>query len=314
MAIADFLYIGCGALTAGVGGEFFVRGSVGLAHWARLSPGIIGATVAAFATSSPELSVATTAALEGKPQIALGDALGSNVVNVALILAVTAAVSGLRLSPESARRDLPVALAGPLLTGLLLLDGSLSRLDGLLLLGVFVLLMVWVVLEVRRQRSVAELIVVERHGWRAVLLCVAGLGLLLWAGRLVVLGARGIALSFGLDPFLVGATIVAMGTSMPEMATSVVAKLRGHEEVAVGTILGSNIFNSFCVVGVAATIAPISVRGQEVQLVLGFGIGVLLMLFLPKGTNVLPRWRGWLLLTLYGAYVVAIVHGQTPLG
>lgn len=314
MAFADFLFLGSGALAAGIGGELFVRGSVGLGHWARLSPGIIGATVAAFATSSPELSVAATAALEGKPQISLGDALGSNVVNVALILALTVVVSGLRLPQENTRRDLPVALAGPLLTGLLLLDGTLSRFDGWVLLGVFFLWMVRVVLEVRRQRSAAEEILGERRGWLALLYFGAGLLLLLVAGRLVVAGARGIALSFGIDAFLIGATLVAIGTSMPELATSVVAKLRGHDEVGLGTILGSNIFNSLWVVGVAATITPIRVPGQEVELVLGFGIGALLLLIVPNGSGFLPRWRGWLLLTLYGGYLTAIVRGRIPHG
>lgn len=314
MATADLLFLGSGVLAAGVGGELFVRGAVGLAHWARLSPGIVGATVAAFATSSPELSVATMAALEGKPQIALGDALGSNVVNVALILGLTVAISVQRMPAESARRDLPVALAGPLLTGLLLLDGSLSRLDGALLLVVFLLWMTGVVLEVRRQRSVAEVVRGERRGWTAVLFCVVGLGLLLVAGRLVVLGARGLAQSFGIDAFLVGATLVAIGTSMPELATLLIATWRGHAEVGLGTILGSNIFNGLWVVGVAATITPIAVPVQEVQLVLGFGLAALLLLILPKGSDVLQRRRGWLLLTLYGVYVLAIVRGRGLIG
>ncbi|WP_216900615.1 calcium/sodium antiporter [Synechococcus sp. CCY 9618] len=314
MAIADYLSLGLGALAAGVGGELFVRGSVGIAHWARLSPGIIGATVAAFATSSPELSVATTAALQGKPQIALGDALGSNVVNVALILALTVVIAGLRMPSETTRRDLPVALAGPILTGLLLLDGTLSRFDGLVLLGVFFLWMLRVVVEVRQQRSAAEQILGEPRGGVAVLLSGAGMVLLLVAGRLVVAGARGIALSFGIDAFLIGATLVAIGTSMPELATSVVSKLRGHDEVGLGTILGSNIFNSLWVVGVAATITPIRVPGREVELVLGFGIGALLLLILPNGSGFLARWRGWLLLTLYGGYLAAIVHGRVPHG
>ncbi|AFY29687.1 calcium/sodium antiporter [Cyanobium gracile] len=314
MATADLVFLGSGVLAAGVGGELFVRGAVGLAHWARLSPGIVGATVAAFATSSPELSVATMAALEGKPQIALGDALGSNVVNVALILGFTVAISGQRMPAESARRDLPVALAGPLLTGLLLLDGSLSRLDGALLLVVFLLWMTGVVLEVRRQRRVAEVLRGERRSWPAVLFCVVGLGLLLVAGRLVVLGARGLAQSFGIDAFLVGATLVAIGTSMPELATSLVATWRGHDEVGLGTILGSNIFNGLWVVGVAATITPIAVPVQEVQLVLGFGLAALFLLILPNGSVVLQRWRGWLLLILYGVYVLAIVRGRGLIG
>jgi cation:H+ antiporter len=270
--------------------------------------------VAAFATSSPELSVATMAALEGKPQIALGDALGSNVVNVALILGLTVAISGQRMPAESAGRDLPVAMASPVLTGLLLLDGTLSRLDGALLLGVFLLWLTRVLLEVRRQRSVVAVVRGERRGWPAVLFCVAGLGLLLVAGRLVVVGARGLAQSLGIDAFVVGATLVAVGTSMPELATLLVSKLRGHDEVGLGTILGSNIFNGLWVVGVAATITPIAVPVQEVQLVLGFGMAALFLLVLPARSDVLQRWRGFLLLTLYGLYVLAIVRGRGLIG
>src|SRR5512145_2220419 len=133
----DFLVLLFGVACAGLGGELFVRGVVGLAHWARIAPGLIGATVAAFATSSPELSVSINAALAGKPQIALGDAIGSNVVNVTLILALALVISGIQCPRDSIRRDFPVALLVPVLTGVLFADGTLSRADGLLMLGIF---------------------------------------------------------------------------------------------------------------------------------------------------------------------------------
>ncbi|MGK2915060.1 MAG: sodium:calcium antiporter, partial [Porticoccaceae bacterium] len=126
-----------GVIAAGIGGELFVRGVVGLARWARVAPGIIGATVAAFATSSPELSVSISSAMAGKPQIALGDALGSNVVNVALILALALVFSGIQSSRDSVKRDFPVALLIPVITGVLFLDGGLSRFDGALMLLLF---------------------------------------------------------------------------------------------------------------------------------------------------------------------------------
>jgi cation:H+ antiporter len=126
----DYVALILGVACAGIGGELFVRGAVGLAHWARISPGIIGATVAAFATSSPELSVSINAALAGKSQIALGDALGSNVVNVALILALALVISGIQIPRDTIKRDFPVALLIPIITGLLFLDGELSRIDG----------------------------------------------------------------------------------------------------------------------------------------------------------------------------------------
>ncbi len=133
----NYLALIIGIICAGIGGELFVRGALGLAHRLRISAGIIGATVAAFATSSPELSVALSSALAGKPQIALGDSLGSNVVNVALILGLALVISGIHTPRDSIRRDFPVALLIPLLTGALFLDGELSRIDGLLLFAAF---------------------------------------------------------------------------------------------------------------------------------------------------------------------------------
>ena len=128
----DYVALSMGVICAGIGGELFVRGAVGLAHWARISPGIIGATVAALATSSPELSVSINAALAGKPQIALGDALGSNIVNVALILGLALVMSEIQSPRDSVKRDFPVALLIPIITGVLFLDGELSRFDGFL--------------------------------------------------------------------------------------------------------------------------------------------------------------------------------------
>jgi cation:H+ antiporter len=296
-----------GVVFAGIGGELFVRGAVGLAHWARISPGIIGATIAAFATSSPELAVSISAALAGKPQIALGDALGSNVVNVALILALALVISGIQSPRDTVKRDFPMALLVPIVTGVLLLDGELSRFDGLLMLSMFLAWLAVAVIEARRQRSVAEEILGEHRGWFVALSCVAGLAFLVTAGTLIVAGAKGIAISFGIDEFIVGATIVAAGTSVPELATIVIAKLRGHDEVGLGTILGSNIFNGIFVVAVAAVVHPITVPWREVAVALLFGLGALLFTY-PTRRGFIERKRGLLLLLLYAVYLGTILQ------
>jgi len=289
-----------GIVCAGVGGELFVRGTVGLAHWLRISPGIIGAVVAAFATSSPELSVAINAALAGNPQIALGDVLGSNIVNVALILALALVISGIQSPRDSIRRDFPVALLVPPCTGLLVLDGQLSRFDGLLLFGLFLAWLVLAMIEARRQRSATEAVLGEHRRGRIVCSCLGGLALLVLAGNLIVAGAEGIALGMGMDYFTVGLTVVAIGTSTPELATAIIAKLRGHDEVGLGTILGSNIFNGLLIVPVAAIIAPIAVvdRGG-VMLSLFFGFLALALTY-PTRSGAIHRNRGVLLLLLYG--------------
>lgn len=301
----DYVVLILGIVCAGIGGELFVRGTVGLGHWLRISPGITGATMAAFATSSPELSVALGSALAGTPQIALGGGLGSNVVNVALILALALVISRIKAPRISVRRDFPVALLVPVVTGALLLDGELSRLDGGLLLGGFAVWLAATIVEARRQRSAAEQVLGEHRGWRIVLSCLAGLAALVAAGKLIVSGASGIALAFGIDAFIIGATVVAIGTSVPELATAVIAKLRGHDEVGLGTILGSNIFNGLLIIGVAAVICPIAVAWREVAVALLFGLMVVAVTY-PGRSGFIERGRGVLLLVLYVAYLAAI--------
>ena len=303
----DYVALSMGVICAGLGGEFFVRGAVGLAHWARISPGIIGATVAAFATSSPELSVSINAALAEKPQIALGDALGSNVMNVALILGLALVISGIQSPRDSVKRDFPVALIIPIITGFLFLDGELSRFDGFLMLGMFLAWLVAAIIEARKQRNAAEEVLGEHRGWLVVLSCVVGLAFLVAAGNLIVSGARGIAIAFGIDEFIIGATIVAVGTSVPELATTVIAKLRGHDEVGLGTILGSNIFNGIFIVAVAAIIHPITVAWRDVAIALAFGL-VALVFSYPARTGFIERSRGVLLLVLFAAYIATILQ------
>lgn len=303
----DYAALLLGIISAGIGGELFVRAAVGLAYWARISPGIIGATVAAFATSSPELSVSINAALAGKPQIALGDALGSNVVNVALVLALALMISGIKSSRSSLKRDFPVALLVPVITGVLFLDGELSRIDGLLMLGMFIAWLVTTAVEARNQHNAAEEVLGEHRGWLAVLTCLAGLVFLVTAGNLIVTGARGIAISFGIDEFVIGATIVAVGTSVPELATTVIAKLRGHDEVGLGTILGSNIFNGLFIVAVAAIIQPITASWQEVAATLIIGFVAVVFVY-PTGQGFIGRRRGGMLLLLYVIYLGTIMQ------
>jgi cation:H+ antiporter len=290
---------------AGLGGEFFVRGSVGLARWLRVAPGIIGATVAAFSTSSPELSVSVNAAVTGNSQIALGDALGSNVVNVALILGLALVISAIRSPRDTLRRDFPVALLVPVATALFLIDGVLSRIDGILMLAGFLAWLVVTIVHAKAQRSAVSEVLSDRGKWLAVLWCGLGLPLLVLAGILIVSGARGIAATLGVAPFVIGTTIVAVGTSVPELATTIIAKIRGHDEIGLGTVLGSNIFNGLLIVAVAAIIRPIHVNVHDVSVALAFGF-VALLFALPSRSGVIRRLHGALLLLLYAGYIAAV--------
>jgi cation:H+ antiporter len=305
----DYVFLILGLIAAGLGGELFVRGSVGLAVWARIPAGIIGATIAAFATSSPELAVSVGAALDGKPHIALGDALGSNVANIALVLGIALLFAPLRARPDSIKRDFPVAIIAPLLTALLVFDGELSRVDAALLLAVFAAWIAAVIFEVRKQRSSTEALPEASSGRGGILASViGGLVLLIIAGRLVVTGAKGIAASFGLEEFVIGATVVAIGTSIPELATVIISKFRGHEEIGLGTILGSNIFNNFWIVAVATMISPMKELPLS-ELAIGLGFGVLTVsLTFPLREGLIGRSRGFILLALYVVYAVTIIR------
>jgi len=302
-----YLSLLLGVTCAGIGGEFFVRGLVGLAQWARVSAGIIATTVAAFATSSPELSVAIGSALSGKPEISLGDALGSNVVNIALILALALCISAIKSPRASIRRDFPVALLVPIAVGALGFDGRLSRADGVALLAFFFAWLSVVVHAARRERSVAPAVLGEtRHG-RAIAQSAVGLAFLVGSGHFIVQGARGIAVAFGVPEFVIGATVVAVGTSVPELATTLISKLRGHDEIGLGTVLGSNVFNGLFIIGTAAAICPIRVAPREVGWTLGFGVITTVMTF-PQRDSLIPRWRGLALLALYLAFIVAVLR------
>ena len=294
-----------GLVFAGVGGELFVRAAVGIAAWARVPAGVIGATVAAFATSTPEMSVAIGAALAEKPEIALGDGLGSNVVNVALVLGLALLVGPILAPRESTRRDVPFAVLVPLLTVVLAMNGTISRLDGTILLCAFTAWLVLTTIGARRERSAAVAVLAERSHWRSILEIAAGLALLVAAGRLIVYGARGVGEELGLDAFVIGATFVAVGTSTPELATTLVARVRGHSEIGLGTIVGSNIYNGGFVIALAALIHPITVNFRDVGAAIGFGLALVALLLNARG--MLGRRLGVTFLSLYVVYVLVLV-------
>ncbi len=302
--MSDGVMLLIGVLLAAGGGELFVRGAVGLATNLRVPPGIVGATVAAFATSTPEFSVGVNAALSGEPGIALGDALGSNVVNIAVVLGLAVVLVPMRPGLPDIRRDLPFALGAPLLTMVLVADGTLGRVDAVVALMFFGTWLTIAVLQARRARTATAEVLGERGLRTASLLMAGGVALLIVSGWLVVTAAEGIGEWLEIDAFIVGATLVAFATSTPELATIVIARLRGHSEIAMGTLVGSNIFNNLCIVGVAALISPIAVDRSDVVFAASAGAAVLL-LAIPRG-GVVGRRDGLLLLAAYGVYVTAL--------
>jgi cation:H+ antiporter len=294
-----------GLACAATGGELFVRSAVGIAAWARVPAGVIGATVAAFATSSPEVSVAIGAAVDGRPEIALGDGLGSNVVNVGLVLGLALLVGPITAPRQSIRRDIPAAVFVPLATVVLALDGVLSRIDAIILMTIFAVWLVMTAAAARRERSAAVEVLAERSHARSIGEMLVGLLLLIAAGRLIVYGAKGVGIELGLDAFVVGATLVAIGTSTPELATTLVARIRGHSEIGLGTVVGSNIYNGGLVIALAALIHPISFSFREVGAAIAFGLALIALLLSARG--MLGRRLGVLFIVTYGAYVAVLL-------
>ena len=290
---------------AGVGGELFLKGVLGAAAALRLPRLLVATTLAAFATSSPELTVSSVAALAGKPEIGLGDALGSNVVNIALIFGLALLFGPIRVERRELGRDFTLALGTPLLTIWFVRDGLVSRGEGVVLLLIFSF---WIGLMIRAGITVREPAesTADGHPWRAFAFGAAGLVALVVAGRLFVTGATGIAAAFGVDEYVIGATVVAVGTSLPELVTVLLSRLRGHDDIGVGTLLGSNLFNGLAIVGVAASIHPIAAPLAEVAVALGVGL-LALFLLIPGRSTLIGYGRGTLLLATYILFVAATI-------
>jgi len=296
-----------GLACAGVGGELFLRGTVGFARRWRIAPAIAGVTLAAFATSSPELVVGIISGINRQPRLSLGDALGSNVVNIALVLAVFLIIRPIKKVALESRRNLVAALAVPASIAILAGDGKLSRLDGIIFLVIFAVWLGLVVRDARRQRGDRQF-EESPAGHPTAFFFGIGIILLLLAGRLIVTGARGLAETWGIGSYAIGAVLVALGTSVPELATSIVAAIKKHDDIGLGNILGSNIFNGWLIIGTVALITPYSLSFAAVWPALLAG-AITTVAIIPRAGGRLGRGRGVFLLALYAAFVLMTMIG-----
>jgi cation:H+ antiporter len=300
--ILTYLLFAVGLLGLFFGGEYLVRGASSIAKTYRISPMVIGLTIVGFGTSAPELLVSVQAALAGQPAIAIGNVLGSNIANILLILGLSAVIAPLILPVRKLWRDLGFMLLATAAIWAMLLDGNVSRLDGVLLLaglGVFL-----AVAFLTGKADPEDALLPTPPTWKAALMTLGGLVVLVIGARLLVDSATTIARTYGISEAVIGLTIVAVGTSLPELATSVVAALRKQTEIAVGNIVGSNIFNIFGILGLTAVIAPIPAEARFVSIdmpwVAASAIGLTVVAALLGG---LPRIAGVALLAAYGGYL-----------
>ncbi len=327
MTLMTFAYLIAGLVLLVGGAEALVRGASRLAARFGISPLIIGLTVVAFGTSAPETAVSVQASLNGSGDIAVGNVIGSNIANILLILGLSALVAPLVVSRQLVRLDVPVMIGAGLMTFALAWNGSISRLDGIVLLMLLVLYTAFLVIASKNEKKrvqtdeFADAYGVEEaakpFGWLVQLLLVlVGLGLLVFGSNLLIEGAVALARALGLSELVIGLTVIAVGTSMPELATSLLAVYRGERDIAVGNVVGSCIFNLLLVLGAGAVVSSdgLSISPNA----LAFDIPVMLAVFaacLPiffSGYRI-NRWEGTLFFGYYLAYTLYLVMFSTGL-
>lgn len=299
------------------GADQFVAGAAGLARTLKVSTLIIGLVIVGFGTSAPEMLVAGFAGWEGNTGLAIGNALGSNITNIALVLGVTALISPLAVHSKLLRREFPVLFLIMALTVVLLFDGDLSRLDGIILLGGLVAFIGWMIHLGKKgeegehdpmEAEFAEELPEKLPLKSAMMWLIIGLITLLVGARLVVWGAVAIAQSFGISDLIIGLTVVAIGTSLPELATTIASARKGEDDIAIGNIIGSNMFNLLGVLGIPAVIHPdifeSSVLTRDIPVMIGLTIVLFLM---ARSRNKTPgkisRAAGAGLALAYAAYL-----------
>ncbi|EGR2797250.1 calcium/sodium antiporter [Vibrio navarrensis] len=299
----------------------FVEGAAASANYAGMPPLLIGMLVVGFGTSAPEMVVSAMAAMDGNPALALGNAVGSNIVNITLILGVTAIIAPIAVHSSIIRKELPILLLITLVIGTMLWNHHISTLEAWALIGGFMLLIGWSIWSALHskgdhleQEMDEELSSQSMSLKSSIFWLIAGLVLLIISSRILVWGAVEIAQQLGVSDLLIGLTIVALGTSLPELAASIVAARKGEHDIAVGNVVGSNMFNSLAVIGIAGTIEPISNIGAEVfwrdWTSMLFVTGLLLLTAARFGkSQTISRSEGALLLVCYLGYNGYLIYG-----
>ncbi len=331
MSIITFVILFGGLVLLVVGAEFLVNGASKVAGILGISPLIIGLTVVAYGTSAPEMAVSVMSSFSGQADIAVGNAIGSNILNTLLILGISSLITPLVVAQQIIRSDVPITFGVTVLLYVFSLDGTISRVDGIILFTGAVVYTLSLILQSRRQianrnNSEAGGDVNEEDefdheygfdGNRSTIVWVKNLAfiiggsvLLVSGSRMLVTSATTIARSLGVSELLIGLTIVSFGTSLPELATSIMASIRGERDIAVGNVLGSNIFNILAVLGMAGILSPQGVAVSEAAIKFNIPIAIAVAFAcLPifASGNRIDRWEGFLFTFYYGAYTIYLI-------
>jgi len=300
------------------GADLLVDGASAIARRFNVSDLVIGLTVVAFGTSMPELFVNVMASIQGNADIAVGNVVGSNIANVFLILGVSSTVYPLAVTKGTVWKEIPFSLLAAIVLFVVandqLLDGSqasdLTRIDGLVFLSFFIIFIYYTASIATRIEGMEAHVPAKQYGWfRSSLYVILGLAGLTFGGKWIVDGAIALAAKFGMSESLVGLTIVAVGTSLPELATSAVAAYKRNVEIAVGNVVGSNIFNIFFVLGISAIIKPLPFQmksNRDIAVAIFSSLLLFLFMFTGKKRS-LDRWEGYIFLACYGVFVAYLV-------
>jgi len=318
MHLDQVIFLCGGLLLLTVGAEFLVRGASRLAGIAGISPLVIGLTVVAYGTSSPEMAVSVESAYSGQADIALGNVVGSNIFNVLFILGVCALIVPLRVVQQLVWLDVPLMIGATCLVMIMGLDGKISRVDGILLCAGAILYTVFAIKQGRKESVAVKKEYADEYGnlgksssWPVqLLLIVAGLAMLVLGAGWLVDSAVEIAKLIGVSELVIGLTIIAAGTSLPEVATSIIASIRGERDIAVGNVVGSNIFNILAVLGLSSAVSPEGINVAPAALT--FDIPVMIAVALACAPifltgHLIARWEGAVFLLYYSAYTAYLI-------
>jgi len=319
--LSSFIAIVAGFVLLVWTADRFVNGSAAIARNLGVAPLIIGLTIVAFGTSAPEIFVSAVAAWNGAPGMAVGNALGSNIANVGLILGITAMVVPLSVRSETLRREFPILFAVMLLSLMLVLDGSLDFIDGFILFAALGLMIYWMVnlgLRSRRTDPIASEYEAELPDTmpmkQAIIWFVIGLVGLVVSSRILVWGAVNIAQALGVSDLVIGLTIVAIGTSLPELAASVMSALKKEHDIAIGNVLGSNMYNLLAVMGMPALISPTPLPEQvllrDFPVMIAMTVALFAMAYGFRGPGRLNRFEGFALIAAFFSYQATIIFSS----
>ena len=309
------IIIGFGLLVWGA--ERFVHGAAAIAKNFGVSPLIIGLTIVGIGTSAPEILISVIAAYQGNPALAVGNALGSNIANIALVLGITAIVMPLTVKSETLRREYPIMFIIMLVSLLLVVDQHLGQVDGLILISGLFVMTYWMIQQGKKQKrdpleKEFEQEIPEIPTQKALLWFSIGLILLIVSSRGLVWGSVNIAKAAGISDLVIGLTIVAIGTSLPELAASIMSALKKEPDIAIGNIIGSNMFNMLVVFGIPGLMSPhiidIAILERDFPFMIGLSIALFIMAYGFKGKGRINRYEGSLLLGSYAAYMAVLYY------